>query len=95
MQTQVNRQASVAEIVFAGFFGIFSSSIEKILLYAKISEYKRNYQQNQHIRHSTTQNNSYTHRTITFTLFIEPSPSAKNNTKILKCTVRSSTYSSK
>ena len=31
IHTQVNRQASVASILFAGFFGIFSSSINKIL----------------------------------------------------------------
>ena len=39
IHTQVNRQASVARIVFAGFFGIFSSSINKILLDAQIKEY--------------------------------------------------------
>ena len=37
--TQVNRQASVARILFAGFFGIFSSSINKILLDAQKKEY--------------------------------------------------------
>ena len=36
---QINRQASVARILFAGFFGIFSSSINKILLDAQIKEY--------------------------------------------------------
>ena len=39
IHTQVNRQASVARIIFAGFFGIFSSSIDKILLDAQIKEY--------------------------------------------------------
>ena len=39
-QTQVNRQASVARLLFTGFFGIFSSSINKILLDAQIKEYK-------------------------------------------------------
>ena len=39
IHTQVNRQASVARILFAGFFGIFSSSINKILLEAQIKEY--------------------------------------------------------
>ena len=39
IHTQVNRQVSVARILFAGFFGIFSSSINKILLDAKIKEY--------------------------------------------------------
>ena len=36
IHTQVNRQASVARILFAGFFGIFSTSINKILLDAQI-----------------------------------------------------------
>ena len=39
IHTQVNRQASVARILFAGCFGIFSSSINKILLDAQIKEY--------------------------------------------------------
>ena len=39
IHTQVNRQASVARILFSGFFGIFSSSINKILLDAQIKEY--------------------------------------------------------
>ena len=39
IHTQVNRQASVARILFAGFFGVFSSSINKILLDAQIKEY--------------------------------------------------------
>ena len=38
IHTQVNQQASVALIV-AGFFGIFSASISKILLDAQIKEY--------------------------------------------------------
>ena len=38
IHTQVNRQASVARILFAGFFGIFSSSINKILLDAQIKD---------------------------------------------------------
>ena len=40
IHTQVNRQASVARIVFAGFFGIFSTSLNKILLDAQIKKYK-------------------------------------------------------
>ena len=36
---QVNRQATVARILFAGFFGIFSSSKNKLLLDAQIKEY--------------------------------------------------------
>ena len=39
IHTQVNRQASVACILFAGYFGIFSWSINKILLDAQIKEY--------------------------------------------------------
>ena len=39
IHTQLNRQASVARILFAGFFGNFSSSINKILLDAQIKEY--------------------------------------------------------
>ena len=38
IHTQVNRQASVARILFAGFFGIFSTSIYKIVLDAQIKE---------------------------------------------------------
>ena len=39
IHTQVNRPASLARILFAGVFGIFSSSIKKILLDAQIKEY--------------------------------------------------------
>ena len=39
INTQVNRQASVARILFAGFFGKFSTSTNKILLDAQIKEY--------------------------------------------------------
>ena len=39
IHTQVSRQASVALILFAGFFGLFSSFINKILLDAQIKEY--------------------------------------------------------
>ena len=39
IHTQVNQQASVARILLDGFFGIFSSSINKILLDAQIKEY--------------------------------------------------------
>ena len=39
IHTQENRQASVTCILFAGFFGIFISSINKILLDAQIKEY--------------------------------------------------------
>ena len=40
IHTQVNKKASVARILFAGFFGIFSTSINKSLLPAQIKEYK-------------------------------------------------------
>ena len=36
--TQINKQASVARILFAGFFGIFSNSVNKVLLDAQITE---------------------------------------------------------
>ena len=39
IHTQVNQQASVVRTLFAAFFGIFSSSIKKILLDAQIKEY--------------------------------------------------------
>ena len=39
IHTQVNRQTTVARLLFAGFFGIFSSSKNKILLDAQIKEY--------------------------------------------------------
>ena len=39
IHTQVNKQVSVARILFAGFFGIISTSINKILLDAQIKEY--------------------------------------------------------
>ena len=40
IHTQVNEQPCVARILFAGFFGIFSTSINKTLLDAQIKEYK-------------------------------------------------------
>ena len=41
IHTHVNKQANVARILFAGFLGIFSSSINKILLDAQINEYNK------------------------------------------------------
>ena len=41
MHTQVSKQASVARILLAGFVGIISTSISKILLDAKTSEYNK------------------------------------------------------
>ena len=40
LYTQVNRQASVARIHFAEFFGVFFTSLNKTLLDAQIEEYK-------------------------------------------------------
>ena len=53
IQTQVNRKASVARILFAGFFGISSSSKNKILLDAQIKEYNKKKRQD---RTCTTKN---------------------------------------
>ena len=39
--TQANRQASRVRFLFAGFFGMSSTSINKILLDAQISEYNK------------------------------------------------------
>ena len=39
IHTQVNKQASVARKLFAGFFGIFSASKNKVFLDAQIKEY--------------------------------------------------------
>ena len=39
IHTQVSKQASVARILFARFFGIFSESINEIILDAQIKEY--------------------------------------------------------
>ena len=41
IHTQVNKKASVARILLAGFFGTFSTSNNKILLNAQINEYKK------------------------------------------------------
>ena len=41
IHTQVKKQASLPRILFAGFFGIFSTSINKILREAQISKYKK------------------------------------------------------
>ena len=40
IHTQVSKQASVARILFARFFGLFSTSINKKLLDAQINEFK-------------------------------------------------------
>ena len=59
IHTQVNEKASVARILFAGFFGIFSTSIKKNLLDAQIKEYntkhvRRTKKQYKYNAHSTT-----------------------------------------
>ena len=40
--TQVNKEASVARILYVGFFGIFSTAINKILLDPQIKKYNTN-----------------------------------------------------
>ena len=42
IHTQVNKRGSVAHILFAGFFVVFSTSINKIFLHAQIKEYNTN-----------------------------------------------------
>ena len=44
VHTQSNKQASVARIFIAGFFGILSPSIKKILLDAQKVKLTKNYQ---------------------------------------------------
>ena len=58
IHTQVNKQASVARILFAGLFGvgIFSISIKKILLDAQINDYNK--------KLSSTPNDMIIHKTI-------------------------------
>ena len=56
IHTQVNRQASVARILFAGFFGTFSSSINKILLDAQIKEYNTKLSTNSNIYDESNNN---------------------------------------
>ena len=41
MHTQLSKQASVARILLAGFFGMFSNSINKIILDAETSKYNK------------------------------------------------------
>ena len=41
IHTQINKQASVARLIFAGFFAIFSTSINKTLPDAQIKEYNK------------------------------------------------------
>ena len=42
IQLQVIKQASVARILFAGFFGIFTTSINTILLMLRLANIKKN-----------------------------------------------------
>ena len=57
--TQVHKQASVARIRFAGFFGFFSTSINKILSDAQIKEYKTKLSTTPN-RYDDSQNNTNT-----------------------------------
>ena len=70
-QTQVSNPASVARILFAGFCGILSTSINKILLDAQINEYNKNYQQHKMhmIIHETTKIQHLLHHN--YTLYIK------------------------
>ena len=62
IHTQVNRQASVARILFAGIFGIFSTSLNEILLDAQIKEHNTNYQLHQtHMKNHNTTQTKYPH----------------------------------
>ena len=81
LHTQVSKQASVARILFAGFFGIFLTSINKILLDAQISENNKNDQPHQmhKIIHKTTEIQQLVHDnhtiyivTIPYLLFLVP-----------------------
>ena len=67
IHTQVNRQLSVARKLFAGFFGIFSTSISKILLDAQKNTIQ-NYQLNQtHMtNHTITQIHYLQHHNYQF-----------------------------
>ena len=51
-------------ILFAGFFGIFSNSIDKNLLDAQISGYKKNYNHTKCIRYFKRQQEYNTYCTI-------------------------------
>ena len=53
IQTQVNKQASVASILFAGFFGIFSTSINKTFLDAQTKTKNTIPSYQQHQTHNT------------------------------------------
>ena len=59
IHTQVNKQASVARILFAGFFGIFATSLNKVLLDAQISEYNKKLSTTPNA-YDTSQDNRYT-----------------------------------
>ena len=55
---RVNRQASVARILFAGFFGIFSSSINKIFLDAQIKKNNKKLSTNPNTYDESNSNNN-------------------------------------
>ena len=58
IHTQVNRQARVARILFARFFGIFSSSKNKILLDAQIRKYNTKLSTNPNTYDESNNNNN-------------------------------------
>ena len=60
IHTQGNRQASVARILFEGFFGILLPSINKILLDAQIKEYNTKLSTNPNTYDEPNNNNNNT-----------------------------------
>ena len=58
IHTQVNRQASVARILIARLFGIFSSSINKVLLETQIKEYNTKLSTNPNSYDESNKNNN-------------------------------------
>ena len=73
IQTQVNRQASVARLFFAGFIQIPSTAI-RIFFHAKYSEYKKK----QH-NYDTSSTITFTHLTQQALLIISPTKFLKKN----------------
>ena len=69
IHTQVNRQASAARILFAGFFGIFSTSINEVLLDAQIKEYNSKLSTTPDTYDESYQYHKYTNYSTTTTKF--------------------------
>ena len=63
---QVNKQANVARIHCVGFFGIFSTSIKKVLLDTQRKEYNTKRSRTP-TKYDDSQNNTYTTPTATIT----------------------------